>query len=222
MTEDNIAAVEFADNQVRTPTVLLIDTSASVGPYLEELNSGLQRFEHELKSDPIARARVEVAIVTFGKDGVKVLQDFTIADEFTAPTLDAEGNTPFGAGAITTLDLVENRKRTYRQNGVEYTCPNIFCKTDGAPTDDWHPAAERIHREEAQRKIAFFAIGFGQVNMTTLAQIAPPNRPPLLLSGAKFRELFAWISKSQRIVSRQSVGTQVSLPPVNGWAVTQA
>lgn len=223
MTEDNtqLATLEFADNQIRTPSVLLIDNSGSVSPYLQELNSGLRRFEQELKGDPIARTRADIAIITAGKDGVRLVQDFTLADEFTAPTIDAGGDTPLGTGANTALDLIASRKAVYKQNGVEHTRPWVFCLTDGAPTDVWQTAAARIHREEAERKIAFFAVGFGQVNMKILAEIAPPNRPPLMLQGTKFTDLFVWLSKSQRIVSRQSVGTQASLPPVNGWATNQ-
>jgi uncharacterized protein YegL len=60
--------VEFADNpEPRCPCILLLDTSGSMsGAKIAELNSGLQAFAEELRSDAMAAKRVEIAIVTFG------------------------------------------------------------------------------------------------------------------------------------------------------------
>src|SRR5687768_14568830 len=91
------ADVEFADNpEPRCPCVLLLDTSGSMsGTKIAELNSGLETFEEELRSDAMAAKQVEVAIVTFGP--VQTLQHFVTADTFHAPTLVASGDTPMGA-----------------------------------------------------------------------------------------------------------------------------
>jgi uncharacterized protein YegL len=54
-----------------------------------------------------------------------------------------------------------------------------------------------------------------------LAEIAPPNRPPVKLDGLRFRDLFVWLSKSMRTVSHSSVGQTINLEPP-GWITTQA
>jgi len=212
--------IEFVNNEQRTPVVLLLDVSGSVaGEPIAHLNDGLQVFEQELKNDPVARNRVEVAIVTFGGT-VQVVQDFSSAATFTAPTRTADGNTPMGAAIHTGLDLVAQRKRLYKEHGIDYTRPWVFGITDGAPTDEYETAVERIHREDAARQIAFFAVGFGLVIVPTLQHIAPTDRPPMMLSGLKFKELFVWLSASQRRVSAQKAGQQQALPPTTGWAVS--
>src|SRR5215470_10189545 len=93
------AGVEFADNpEPRCPCVLLLDTSGSMrGEAIKALNEGLKSFKEELSQDTLASRRVEIAIVTFGGD-VQVVQEFITVDEFTAPTLEANGLTPMGTG----------------------------------------------------------------------------------------------------------------------------
>ena len=57
--------------------------------------------------------------------------------------------------------------------------------------------------------------------MQKLAEIAPPNRPPVKLDGLRFRDLFVWLSKSMRTVSQSAIGQNVALQPP-GWITTQA
>lgn len=208
---------EFAANpDPRCPCVLLLDTSASMnGTAITALNSGLLAFQQDIQQDSLARRRVEVALVTFGHDGVQTAQDFVTAGEFQAPVLIASGQTPMGAGITWALDLLQARKATYKANGIIHYRPWVFLITDGEPTDEWQTAAARVRAEETAHRLAFFAVGVDGANMTRLAEIAV--RPPLKLNGTRFTELFVWLSRSQRSVSSSRVGEQVTLPPV-GWS----
>jgi len=216
------SAVEFATNpDPRCPCVLLLDTSYSMsGAPIAALNDGLRAFQSDVRQDELASRRVEVAIVTFGKGGVQTVQDFVVASDLSTPMLSAGGQTPMGAAIGTGLDLLRRRKDEYRANGVAYYRPWMVLITDGAPTDDWSAAAGRLQAEESQGGVSFFAIGVDKANMQMLGEIAPPNRPPLKLNGHKFREMFVWLSQSQRRVSGSKPGEQTALPPVGWGAVT--
>jgi uncharacterized protein YegL len=211
---------EFAANpEPRCACLLLLDTSASMnGRAIEELNDGLRTFKQELMSDGMATQRVEVGIVTFGP--VQVLSEFQTADMFEPPVLTANGNTPMGAAIEQGLDLLEARKHTYKQAGLSYYRPWIFLITDGAPTDDWRQAAERVRAgDNSERKqFSFFAVGVDGADMSTLTQICSPNRPPLKLKGLSFRELFSWLSSSLGGVARSQPGESVALQVPSGWA----
>lgn len=52
--------------------------------------------------------------------------------------------------------------------------------------------------------------------MNILKQISPPERPPVMLNGLDFRELFVWLSASMKRVSSGKVGQAVALPAM-GW-----
>lgn len=211
--------LEFEENQdQRTPCVLLLDTSGSMGGKpISELNQGLKVFKQSLMEDSLARRRVEVSILTFGGQ-VDLIQDFVTADQFDPPTLQVSGFTPMGAGINSALDHVAKRKKLLAEAGIPKTLPWIFMITDGSPTDDWKRAAERVQRSSATGEMAFFAVGVQGANMHTLGRITAPGRPPVKLAGLKFQELFAWLSQSLRQVSHSAAGTQVVLPPPKDWA----
>ena len=209
------ATSDFASNpEPRCPCILLLDVSGSMsGRPINELNAGLVTFRDELLADPLALKRVELGIVTFGP--VHVEQPFTSAANFFPPILSAQGDTPMGAAITKALDMVEERKREYRANGISYYRPWIFLITDGAPTDEWQAAANKVFRGEEDKRFAFFSIGVQGADMKTLAQISV--RQPLPLQGLQFRELFSWLSSSLRSVSRSTPGTEVVLEAPKGW-----
>jgi uncharacterized protein YegL len=211
-------AVEFATNpEPRCACVLLLDVSGSMsGRAIDALNEGLRAFAGDLGTDPLARQRVEVAVVTFGGDGVQVVNDFATAGQFEPTRLRAGGGTPMGAAITQGLEMVEARKAQYKANGIVYYRPWVFLLTDGEPTDDWKDAAAKVRAAESANGLAFFAVGVEGANLDTLGQIAV--RTPLKLQGLKFVELFVWLSQSQRTVSSSRPGDQTALPSVEGWA----
>lgn len=209
--------MEFTDNpEPRCPCVLVLDTSGSMtGDPIQQLNEGLQVFKAAINEDRLARLRVEVAIITLGP--VTLLQDFVTVDNFTPPQLDANGDTPLGGAINLALDICQERKKTYKTNGIRYYQPWIFTITDGAPTDDtiWPAAAKRVHEAEASKKVAFFAIGVEGADMSVLQQISV--RQPLRLQGLKFFEMFQWLSSSLTSVSKSTPGDNVPMQSPLGW-----
>jgi len=232
MSNSLLDQAEFADNpEPRCPVVLLLDTSGSMkGSPIEQLNEALKTFARELKSDPLASLRVEVAIVTFGGevramdvageghlDSFDASQAFITVDNFNPPTLEARGGTLMGEATRRALDLLRQRKEIYKQNSADYFRPWVFLITDGKPTDHWQSAAEQARLEESRKGLLFFGIGVEGADLKALNDFCPPNRPPLKLKGLAFSELFQWLSKSLSAVAHSKLGEQVPLPPV-GWA----
>jgi uncharacterized protein YegL len=214
--------VEFAENpEPRCPCVLLLDTSNSMtGKRINELNKGLQMFKEELMADPMSLKRIELSIVSFGP--VNVQMEFQTADLFIPPTLNADGMTPMGEAIEKGIELIQQRKGKYRENGISYYRPWMFLITDGAPTDHWKNAAKLIQDAESTKSLMFFAVGVEGANMDILKQISV--RDPLKLDGLRFGDLFSWLSNSLSSVSRSTPGDAVPLEnPVTpgGWGLIE-
>lgn len=206
----------FADNpEPRCPCVLLLDTSGSMaGMPITQLNEGVRTFRQELLSDPLATKRVEVAVVSFGP--VNIVSDFHTVPNFHPKELETTGDTPLGDAILTGIDMVNRRKKEYKENGIAYYKPWIILITDGAPTDEWALAAAAVQKGEANKSFAFFAIAVESANMDILRQIS--TRSPLKLKGLMFREFFIWLSASMKMVSAKNPGAAINLLPPSGWS----
>jgi len=204
------------DSESKCPCILLLDVSASMsGEPIAQLNNGLLTFQEEVQNDDLAALRVEVAIISFG-GRVTVEQDFIRADKFQPQTLHARGGTPMGEAINLALDMLRQRKDIYRQNGVPYYRPWIFLITDGAPTDEWQAAAQRVKREEDNKSASFFAVGIQGADMKTLSHVA--FRKPKMLNGLQFKEMFLWLSASLTKVSHSQTSEQTRLDSTDDWA----
>lgn len=212
-------AVEFAENpEPRCPCVLLLDTSGSMrGEPIAALSEGLKAFKDDLTKDALASRRVELAVVTFDSD-VKVVQDFVTVDQFEPPELAAQGQTFMGSAIHKALDMIQARKAKYRANAVAYYRPWVFMITDGEPQGEpdsiIQQASQRLKSDEANKRVAFFAVGVENANMSRLAELVV--RAPVKLIGLNFVEMFVWLSRSMEKVAQSKTDEQVALPPP-GW-----
>jgi hypothetical protein len=97
-----------------------------------------------------------------------------------------------------------------------------------SPADDVSPltgkelaakdAATRVREGEKNKSFAFYSVGVEGANFDILKEIG--TRQPLALKGYSFREMFVWLSQSQRSVSHSNPGEegQVKLASPAGWA----
>lgn len=195
----------------RVPISLVLDVSGSMaGDPISELNSGVRLFFDAIRDDEVAQYAAEISIVTFG-GGVQQVLDFMSIEHQDLPALQATGRTPMGEALGVGLDLLEARKADYKRAGVDYYQPWLVVMTDGVPTDDIRPAAERIGELVAAKKLSVFAIGIGaQADMNRLQEVAG-GRQPLRLQGLRFNAFFEWLSQSVSRVSQSTPGDKVEL-----------
>lgn len=220
--------VDYSGNpNQRTPCVLVLDASGSMNTQgakgktrIAELNEGIKTLEQALKADDAAISRVQLGIVTVGgpTNSAEVLMDWTDVENFTAFPISADGPTPLGAGIRLGLEMINQIKNDLRDNGINYTRPWMMIITDGVPTDtsaDWTAAVNDCRTAESDKKVELFCIGVDGTNLATLSQIS--TRPPVMLDGLKFKELFLWLSSSLSAASRSRPGDSLNLPALDPW-----
>lgn len=200
----------------RLAVCLCLDTSASMMPCMDELNEGVRSFYEEVQKDPNSKYSLEIAIVTFGPEA-KQMRDFQPLDQQTRPPmLTANGGTPMGEAVNLALDLLEQRKKLYQENGIDYYQPWLIMMTDGIPTDPpqtVETAARRTAETASNKKLTVFPVAIGvEASLTALQRFSPVNAPQRL-QGYKFRELFGWFSVNAINKSKSVPGQDVPLTP---------
>jgi uncharacterized protein YegL len=223
-----MSTVDYSGNSnQRTPCVLVLDASGSMDSVtstgktrIEELNAGLKMLQHELSQDDTAFVRVLLGIVSVGgpNNDADIMMDWTDASDFAAFPLTAGGTTPLGKGVQIALQMIDQGKRNLRNAGISYTRPWMMIISDGEPTDStdgWNAAVRDCQSAEARKQVEIFSIGVEGCNLSKLSQLSA--KPPLMLSGMKFQELFVWLSASLSAASRSRPGENVQLPSTDPW-----
>jgi len=199
--------------------VLVLDTSYSMeGAPINELNSGLKRFQRELLNDEITRDRLEVAVITFDSN-VKNIQGPALLTEFNMPELDCDGTTRMIDGLSEAISLVENRKLYYKAHGITYYRPWIVMMTDGYPDSgqDVDGMSSIIADATDKKKFTFIPVGVGDgIDEKTLKKLASSQIPPMKMQAVKFCEFFTWLSNSMSTISTSSNG-KVALDDPARW-----
>ena len=196
---------------------LLLDVSGSMaGEPIWSLNAAIKRFKEQVSSDPIARQRVDIALVAFGSE-VEVISDFVPISEMPTPALEAGGRTEMAQGIQTAIDLVKNRTQMYSQLGTPCHKPWIFMITDGLATSnqgEMIQAAERIRTEETKGShghLSFWALGIDNYDKDQLFSLT--NRV-MELKDQDFSGIFDWLSESMSAISQSHVGERVEFDPL--------
>lgn len=204
---DKIAAI----SQGHLACALLLDTSSSMaGAPIQKLNEGLRLFKENVSKDPMARDRVDVALVTFDSS-VQVLQDFVPVTKMDTPMLTPGGRTMMAEGVLKALKLVQTRTSLYQAMGTPYHNPWIFMITDGASLSEEEKMQEAVAGvTEAQNggngKLTFWAIGVGDYDSTELYRLTDMV---VELDNVDFCTIFDWLSTSMTQIANSCVGTVV-------------
>jgi uncharacterized protein YegL len=211
-------AMTFDDGDNRAQRLLLtlvLDTSSSMaGRPIKLLNEALARLATDLRHDVNLSAIAEIAIVTFGNDGVTAWQGeraalngtspFVPAARFEAPTLRAGGVTPMVSAVERAMRCVADEKTALRRRHLQYFQPLVWLVSDGCPTgptgeptDDWRHLPAIIRKAEAERRFVFFTVSAGDIDAhgdTVLKELAPDAH--LRLEGFDFSRWLKLVSAS--------------------------
>lgn len=204
------------NHEQKCPLVLVLDVSSSMcGAAIEELNKGLKIFQTQIQNDPVASARLETAIVTFG-NGIAVPRDFALFDGTGIETLVANGHTPMVEGIREAIARIEARKIWHNSEGIQIYRPYIVLMTDGYPTSSQEDIAQipsEIQEGVDTKKFNFWAFGVEGADMDLLKRISHPSFPPQKLKGQNFVEFFKWLSASFSTIAKSRNGENVDISP---------
>ncbi|MEL3908220.1 MAG: VWA domain-containing protein [Treponemataceae bacterium] len=116
------------------PVILLLDGSSSMsGEKIETLNSAVNTMIESFKDETTREVEIQVAIITFGPNGVNLALPLTPAKKISSMDLEAYGNTPMG-GALSMAKAMIEDKKIIPSKGYR---PTVVLISDGMPNDSW-------------------------------------------------------------------------------------
>ena len=213
MAKNDFMAESAENYEQKCLCLLVLDVSGSMrGEPINELNKGLRDFYKEISEDETTSQRLEVSIITFNQM-VQTIQEPALIENFTMPTLHAEGSTAMVDAVNEAIEKVDLRKKWYKETDQKYYRPYIILMTDGEPDDgqDVDALAQRIKEDTEAKRYTFIAIGVKDANMQILQKLQ--GGTPLKMEGLKFKQFFKWLSASMSIIVTHNED-EVDLTPI--------
>ena len=209
---------EFQNFEERTPCVLVVDTSGSMGSKVDELNNGLKKFKADIMRDEETLQRLELGIVTFNSY-VNTVMTMSAVDKVEMPVLSVTGSTKLVDGVREGIRMVEARKQQLRDLGIPCKRPYVLLVTDGAPDTDQDISglASEISNGTAGKHFVFWAFGVEGADYEMLKKISVPQNPPLRFDSKDFGKFFEWLSNSLATISKAKKGDNVDIAPKNNF-----
>lgn len=169
----------------------------------KELEDSVQSFLDSIKEDPQAAASAEISVISFN-DKVNFLVESTNVTEIkdiSYPT--PEGNTHLYEGILHALDLLEERKERYKEEGAQYFQPWLVLVTDGKPEGDTEAnkteALRRLRDLHAHKKINLFPVCIEKDGkddgIKAIAELVP-GVMALNFESGDFSRFFSFLSQS--------------------------
>lgn len=190
----------------KVPICLLLDRSGSMSERdgtrdakIEELNRNVASFITYVRNDPRASKICDLCIISFASE-VRVDCGYSSIQDVRMPYLKAEGGTALGHAVDKAVELLEIRRRYYRDNNIEHFKPIMLIMTDGQPTeseDFYRAAAQRFSDRVRNKEFKVFPVGIGRsFKINILRLFSPMLEPKQIGSSEEFSQLFELLSGS--------------------------
>ena len=182
------------------PVVLLLDTSSSMNAGGEqskivELDSAVRDMIKDFAHEEQLETEIQVSVITFGYDGVKLALPYTNASKVEMKKLEAQGNTPMGTALRMAKDMIEDKEttpsRAYR--------PLVILCSDGAPNDDWEAPMNNFIKDGRSSKCDRMAMAIGSdANEAVLKRFIEGTENPLFYAkdASSMHKFFKFVTMS--------------------------
>lgn len=202
----------FHNSESKCLCVLLVDVSGSMKLNISNLNNALAKFIADIKNgdngfNEHSKESIELSVIQFDKDVNVLMKPTLIGHNTQIPKLAVRGFATNTFAAIeTAFNVVEERKKIYKESGQSYYRPWIILLTDGNPypmdNDKLASLSTRIADDLLMQKYIFTAIGIGtDIDKDILSKLSNGNYSVITKTG--FSKFFQFLSASISAVERK-------------------
>ncbi|MFR9800165.1 vWA domain-containing protein [Streptomyces sp. MS06] len=160
---------------VLLPTYVVADESASMGPYVGDLQGGVTSLCEGLRAEPMIAAKLRLAVLGFSDDVQVRLAVADMRTEVSVPRVEIRGMTGYRAVFDDMVQRIPSDVQWLRGEGYKVHRPVVFFLSDGQPSDgtDWHaPHAALTDRGRTPTAPNIIACGIGDAQAQTMVDVA--------------------------------------------------
>lgn len=195
------------------PVVLLLDTSSSMDgggeqSKIEELDSAVREMLKDFAHEEQLETEIDVSVITFGREGVKLALPYTNASKVELVKLEAGGMTPMGGALRMAKDMIEDKEVT---SGRAYRPLVILC-SDGEPNDDWEQPMQDFISSGRSSKCDRMAMAIGSgADESVLKKFIAGTENPLFYAkdAASMHKFFKFVTMTVTTRTRSQTPNQV-------------
>lgn len=158
------------------PAYVVLDTSGSMKPYEQLLNSTLLKIYDTLYTSPQLSEFIHLSVISFNTQP-HVVTTMTDIDKLeTLPTVHCEGLTNVGLVLQVLRSRITDDVRALKESGVQVLRPVVFLLTDGAPSDKpagaWRTDLDALRDPAWKPRPHIITYGFGAASEAMLRSVA--------------------------------------------------
>ncbi|MEW2625632.1 hypothetical protein [Streptomyces sp. NPDC048106] len=160
---------------VLLPAYVVADESASMRPYLNDLQGGVTSLCEGLRAEPMIAAKLRLAVLGFSDDVQVRLAVADMRTETSVPRVAIRGMTSYRAVFDDLLQRIPADVQWLRGEGYKVHRPVVFFLSDGQPSDehDWRsPQAALVDRDRTPTAPNIIACGIGDAQAQTMVDVA--------------------------------------------------
>lgn len=195
------------------PVVLLLDTSSSMDgggeqSKIEELDSAVREMLKDFAHEEQLETEIDVSVITFGREGVKLALPYTNASKVELVKLEAGGMTPMGEALRMAKDMIEDKEVT---SGRAYRPLVILC-SDGEPNDNWEQPMQDFISSGRSSKCDRMAMAIGSgADESVLKKFIAGTENPLFYAkdAASMHKFFKFVTMTVTTRTRSQTPNQV-------------
>jgi uncharacterized protein YegL len=199
------------------PCLLVLDVADTSSGWL---NRGLKVLQGSAGHDPLAAARIQLAIVTTTgpRNKADLVTDWVRASRFEPPFIRSRGSSPLGHAMRLALHHVGKLRFVNSEDGTSFTRPWIVVISDGRQPEN-PSIRERVDEEcraaELARRCAIYPVAVDGENADDLQTLSATR--VAALDTARADEFFCWLAECLRRLASTFPGTTVNLPSTSAW-----
>src|SRR5262245_15355132 len=167
-----ITETRVESGEAIVPFYIVCDESGSMGGNggIDAINQGLPELHATIAADPLVSDKCRIGLISFSNSAEVLMPIARLSEVANMPGMTSRSVTNYGTAFDLLKSTIADDIIQLKALGYKVYRPAVFFISDGAPTDDWRSAYERlvVGNPQAPHIIAF---GVGQADRDVMAKV---------------------------------------------------